>query len=182
MRLPPTVRNSETGLWRSWHQEHTVDRRGWVIIVRKATAKKPSISFCKSWWKQHNNEKELLIKANWSVLTSVCGIGSENFYLELERLIWKRRPLSAANGAVFNQPRLQMTAPVLSFRLNYGEFFARLNFLPDHSGPHHHHHHPSQHLLFRSKRALMTQRPYQSFNDISLCSLCSLVSHSSFLS
>ena len=123
------------------------------------------------------NEKELLIKANWSVLTSVCGIGSENFYLELERLIWKRRARSAANGAVFNQPRLQMTAPVLSFRLNYGEFFARLNFLPDHSGPHHHHHHhPSQHLLFRSKRALMTQRPYQSFNDISLCSLCSLCS------
>ena len=119
------------------------------------------------------NEKELLIKANWSVLTSVCGIGSENFYLELERLIWKRRARSAANGAVFNQPRLQMTAPVLSFRLNYGEFFARLNFLPDHSGPHHHHH-PSKHLLFRSKRALMTQRPYQSFNDISLCSLCSL--------
>ena len=81
------------------------------------------------------NEKELLIKANWSVLTSVCGIGSEKFYLELERLIWKRRARSAANGAVFNQPRLQMTAPVLSFRLNYGEFFARLNFLPDHSAP-----------------------------------------------
>ena len=78
---------------------------------------------------------ESLVKVNERLVTPGFEIGDRKLQMAIGEVAYlKSNPVELPMEPFLIKP--PMTAPVLSFRLK-GAFFARLNFLPDHSGPHH---------------------------------------------